>query len=242
MTIRIAHGPNRPTTKCLISSLERGAPRVRFRTNAVRRRATHWRPHRHPTRRPGRPRAAPPNAPAAPHAPAHESSADRLRAAPAPCAACCRTAYQPPRAHTAAPGPLTLTHTGLSHSCNANTSAPTADPVANASANRLGRTHNPMPARVMKKLAVTIRLRCCQSIQMLQSPSPGPATILARNRAISAACTVGSTHRATAGASPTRPKTVTSPDATEEHRHQLRPWMIRPQPRCLRRHRLVLQP
>jgi 3'-phosphoadenosine 5'-phosphosulfate sulfotransferase (PAPS reductase)/FAD synthetase len=85
----------------LISFLERGAPRVRVRTNAVRRRATHWRPHRHPTRRPGRPRAAPPNAPAAPHAPAHESSADRLRAAPAPCAACCRTAYQPPRAHTA---------------------------------------------------------------------------------------------------------------------------------------------
>ena len=84
--------------RSLISSLERGAPRVRFRTNAVRRRATHWRPHRHPTRRPGRPRAALPNAPAAPHAPAHESSANRLRAAPAPCAACCRTAYQPPRA------------------------------------------------------------------------------------------------------------------------------------------------
>jgi hypothetical protein len=50
-----------------------------------------------------------------------------------------------------APGPLALTHTGLSHSCNANTSAPTADPVANASAYRLGRTQNPMPARVMKK-------------------------------------------------------------------------------------------
>ena len=50
-----------------------------------------------------------------------------------------------------APGPLTLTHTGLSHSCNANTSAPTADPVANASAYRLGRAQNPMPARVMKK-------------------------------------------------------------------------------------------
>ena len=44
LTIRIAHGPNRPTTKCLISSLEGGAARVRFRTNAVRRRATHWRP------------------------------------------------------------------------------------------------------------------------------------------------------------------------------------------------------
>jgi hypothetical protein len=48
--------------------LERGAPRVRFRTNVVRRRATHWRPQPRPTRRPGRPRAAPPNAPAPPHA------------------------------------------------------------------------------------------------------------------------------------------------------------------------------
>src|SRR6478672_11855072 len=38
----------------------------------------------------------------------------------------------------------------LSHSCNANTSAPTADPVANASAYRLGRMQNPVPARVMK--------------------------------------------------------------------------------------------
>ena len=71
-----------------------------------------------------------------------------------------------------APGPLTLTHTGLSHSCNANTSAPTADPVANASAYRLGRTQNPMPARVMKKLAVTVgpdrpgpnvAVRCCRA-------------------------------------------------------------------------------
>ncbi len=43
-------------------------------------------------------------------------------------------------------------------------------------------------------------------IQMLQSLSPGPATILLRNRATSAACTFGSTHRATAGARPTRPK------------------------------------
>ena len=41
------------------------------------------------------------------------------------------------------------------------------------------------------------------------------------------------------GARPTRPKTVTSPDATDDHRHQLRPWTIRPQPACLRRHRLV---
>jgi hypothetical protein len=43
----------------------------------------------------------------------------------------------------------------------------------------------------------------------------------------------------TAGARPTRPKTVTSPGATEALRHQLRPWTIRPQPQCLRRHRLV---
>src|SRR6476619_6836015 len=76
-------------------------------------------------------------------------------------------------------------------------------------------------------------------IQMLQSPSLGPATTLLRNRATSAACTVGSTHRATAGARPTRPKTVTSPDATDDHRHQRRPWTIRPQPPCLGRHRLV---
>jgi hypothetical protein len=70
-------------------------------------------------------------------------------------------------------------------------------------------------------------------------PALGPATILLRNLATSAACTVGSTHRATAGARPTRPKTVTSPDATDDHRHQLRPWTIRPQPPCLGRHRLV---
>lgn len=63
--------------------------------------ATHWRPHLHPTRGPGGPRAAPPTAPAALLDPAHESSADRLRAEPAPCAACCRTAYQPPRGHIA---------------------------------------------------------------------------------------------------------------------------------------------
>ena len=50
---------------------------------------------------------------------------------------------------------------------------------------------------------------------------------------------LGSTHRASAGARSTRPKTVTSPDATNDHRHQLRPWTIRPQPPCLRRHRLV---
>src|SRR6185312_16460033 len=99
---------------------------------------------------PGRPRAAPPNVTAAPHAPAHESSADCLRAAPAPCAACCRTAYSHHVLTQRAPGPLTVTHTGLSHSCNANTSAPTADQAANASAYRLGRMHNPMPARVMK--------------------------------------------------------------------------------------------
>src|SRR6476646_1166611 len=74
---------------------------------------------------------------------------------------------------------------------------------------------------------------------MLRSRSPGPATILLRNRAISAACTLGSTHRATAGARATRPKTVTSPDPTDDHRHQLRPWTIRPRPPCLRRHRLV---
>ena len=54
-----------------------------------------------------------------------------------------------------APGLLTLTHAGLSHLCNANTSAPRADPVVNASAYRLGRPQNPMPARVMKRL-VTI--------------------------------------------------------------------------------------
>jgi len=59
--------------------------------------------------------------------------------------------------------PLTLTHTGSSHSCNANMSAPRADPVANASAYRLGRTQNPMPARVMKKTGRNHRLRCCQS-------------------------------------------------------------------------------
>src|SRR6476646_11496449 len=76
-------------------------------------------------------------------------------------------------------------------------------------------------------------------IQMLQSPSPGPATILLRNRATSAACTFGSTQRATAGARPTRPKTVPSPDATEDLRHQLRPWTIRPQPPTVHRHRLV---
>jgi hypothetical protein len=68
-------------------------------------------------------------------------------------------------------------------------------------------------------------------IQMLQSPSPGPATILLRNRATSAACTFGSTHRATAGARPTRPKTVTSPDATDDLRHQLRPGTVQ----CSRR-------
>ena len=74
---------------------------MRFRTNAVRRRATHWRPHRHPTRRPGRPRAAPPNAPAAPHAPAHESEADRLRAMRrmlsncVPATTCSRSAPEP---------------------------------------------------------------------------------------------------------------------------------------------------
>jgi hypothetical protein len=62
---------------------------------------------------------------------------------------------------------------------------------------------------------------------------------LLRNRATSAACTVGSTLRATAGARPTRPKTVTSPDATDDDRHQLRPWTIRPQPACLHRRRLV---
>ena len=39
---------------------------------------------------------------------------------------------------------------------------------------------------------------------------------------------------------PTRPNTVTSPDATDDHRHQLRPWTTRPQPPCLGRHRLVL--
>ena len=43
-------------------------------------------------------------------------------------------------------------------------------------------------------------------IQMLQSPSPGPATILLRNRATPAVCTLGSTHSATADARPTRPK------------------------------------
>jgi hypothetical protein len=52
-------------------------------------------------------------------------------------------------------------HTGLSHSCNANTSAPRADPVANASAYRLGRTHNPMPARVMKKELAEVQYSKC---------------------------------------------------------------------------------
>jgi hypothetical protein len=75
--------------------------------------------------------------------------------------------------------------------------------------------------------------------QVLQSPSPGPATILLRNRATSAACTFGSTHRATAGARPTHPITVTPPDATYDHRHRLRPLTIRPRPPCPRRHRLV---
>jgi hypothetical protein len=146
-----------------------------------------------------------PNAPAAPHAPAHESSADRLRVAPPPCAACCRTAYQPPHAHTAPPEPRTLTHTGSSHSCNANTSAPRADPVANASACRSGRTHNPMPSRVMKNRPKPSAPKL--PIQMLQSPWPGPATILLPNRGdLRASCTFGSTHRASAGARPTRPK------------------------------------
>ena len=36
--------------------------------------------------------------------------------------------------------------------------------MANASAYRLGRTQNPMPARVMKKTGRNHRLRCCQSI------------------------------------------------------------------------------
>jgi hypothetical protein len=84
-----------------------------------------------------------------------------------------------------------------------------ATPVANAKAYRFGRTHRPIPSRVMYR-------------QMLQSPSPGPATILLRNRATSAACSFGSTHMATAGARPTRHKTVTSPDPTDDHRHQLR--------------------
>jgi hypothetical protein len=43
-------------------------------------------------------------------------------------------------------------------------------------------------------------------IQMPQSRSPGLATILLRSRATAAACTVGSTHRASADARPTRPK------------------------------------
>jgi len=64
--------------RSLISPLQRDAKRERFRTNAVRRRATHWRPHRHPTCRPGRPRAAPPNAPAAPH-PRHAPHVVELR-------------------------------------------------------------------------------------------------------------------------------------------------------------------
>lgn len=74
--------------------------------------------------------------------------------------------------------------------------------------------------------AVTFGSNAADLTQMLQSPSPGSATILLRKRATSAPCTIGSTHRATAGARPTRPKTVTSPDATDDHQHQLWPWTI----------------
>jgi hypothetical protein len=110
-----------------IPSLERGAPRVRIRTNAVRRRATHWRPHRHPTRRPGRPRAAPTE-----RARRASRTSPRIVGRPSPrrarvmrrmlsnCVPATTCSYS-------ASGPLTLTHHGLSHSRNANTSGPHAE-------------------------------------------------------------------------------------------------------------------
>ncbi len=113
--------------------------RERFRTNAVRRRATHWRPHRHPTCRPGRPRAAPPNAPGADHSAPHPRHAPHVVEL--------RTSHH---LLTQRPRPTHFDAHRVSHSYNANTSPPRADPVANANAYRLGRTQNPMPVRVMK--------------------------------------------------------------------------------------------
>ena len=190
--------------RSLISSLERGAPRVRFRTNAVRRRATHWRLHRHPTRRPGRPRAAPPNAPAAPHAPATN-----------------------PRPTASAPGAHNAPHVvelRTSHHVLTQGLRPThldTHRVVAAMQREHVRTHSRSGGR---------RQRIPVGPHAESHARPGDEV---------AAVTVGSTHRATAGARPTRLKTVTSPDTPDDHRHRLRPSTIRPQPACLGRRPLA---
>jgi hypothetical protein len=104
----------------------------------------YWRLHRHPTRRSEPPPAAPPSGPAAHRVPAPESLAGRRRAGRAmrrmlsncvPATTCSRST----------PGPLTLTHTGLSHSCSASTLASTVPLVPNASAYHWAARRIPCP-------------------------------------------------------------------------------------------------
>jgi len=156
------------------------------------------------------------------------------RAGRAPCAACLSNCVPATTCSHSAPGPVTLRHTGLSHSCNAKhvrtqsrsggqrqripvgphaeSHAPTGNEI---SAVTIGSDAADPDAAVLRR---PVRPRsCCEpGDPRRHAPSDQP------------------TGRAPAPA-PRAPNTVTSPDATGDLRHRLRPWTIRPQPACLRR-------
>ena len=134
------------------------------------------------------------------------------------------------------PGRLTRTQTGLSQPCSARTEGSNATPSwAAASAYRLARTMIRSPPR--RSQGRNHRLRCHQS--RCCNPGRSVRHDLAAKPGGLGGMHLGIHPQGERRGPPTRPKTVTSPDATDDHRHQLRSWMIRPQPPCRRRHRLV---
>ena len=142
-----------------------------------------------------------------------------------------------------APGPLTLTHTGLSHLMQHGTRSTHSRSGGQRQAQTSSaRSHNPMPARGNEKTGRN------HSAPML----PNPSGILAipvcpvHPRSVGAKPgDVGGMHcridpRATADRqAPPRPENRHVTDATEERRHSCgRGGFAGPQPRCLRRHHL----
>jgi hypothetical protein len=221
--------------RSLISSLERGAPRVRFRTTADRRRAAHWRPHRHQHAAldglAQRHRTRPPRL--TPQSTNRRPTASVPRPRHAPHVVELRTSHH---VLTQRPRPTHLD----AHRIVAFMQREHVRTQSRSGGQRqripVG-PHAESHARTGNEIApVTVGSDAAHPDAAISVARSGHD--LAAKPGDPGGMHLGINPQGNRRRPPHAPKTLTPPDATDD-RHRLRPRTIQPQPACLRRHRLV---